>query len=320
MADHSPDPKNPPIPPPKFQEETPEALYPIREVALRTGANPVTLRAWERRYGLIKPRRTPKGHRLYSEADINLVHRIITLLSSGLAISQIRPLLEKPEATSEMGEAMATTTWKEQAEALLEAIHYFNENAIDAIYHNTFSLYPTELTLRRLLQPTLDKLRQDRERLELGAAEEGFFKNYLKYRLGARIQQQNPRNSGPRLLFACLPNDHNEMELLINTFVIVSHNYRALLLGENIPLTQIAQAASKARFQGVVLQGNVAPTPHIIESELPELVQKLSIPLFIMGQTAARFEYEISAQGAIPLPMDFQPLLEKLNTQLVHQD
>lgn len=319
MVNHSPDPKSPAMASSKSQEGIPEALYPIREVALRTGVNPVTLRAWERRYGLIKPRRTPKGHRLYSEADINLVHRIVTLLSSGLAISQIRPLLEKPEAASEIGEAMATTTWKEQAEALLEAIRHFNENAIDAIYHNAFSLYPTELTLRRLLQPMLDNLRQDRERLELGAAEESFFKNYLKYRLGARIQQQNPRNSGPRLLFACLPNDHSEMELLLNAFVIVSHNYRALLLGENVPLAQMTQAANKARCQGVMLQGNVAPTPHIIESELPEFVQKLSIPVFIMGQTAARFEYEISAQGAIPLPMDFHPLLEKLNTQLAHQ-
>lgn len=38
-----------------------EGLYPIREVARLTGINPVTLRAWERRYGLIEPKRTEVG-------------------------------------------------------------------------------------------------------------------------------------------------------------------------------------------------------------------------------------------------------------------
>ena len=41
-----------------------EELFPIREVARLTGVNPVTLRAWERRYGLIQPTRTESGHRL----------------------------------------------------------------------------------------------------------------------------------------------------------------------------------------------------------------------------------------------------------------
>ena len=44
-----------------------EELYPIRTVSSLTGVNSITLRAWERRYGLIKPVRTPKGHRLYTQ-------------------------------------------------------------------------------------------------------------------------------------------------------------------------------------------------------------------------------------------------------------
>lgn len=47
-----------------------EPLLPIREVARLTGVNPVTLRAWERRYGLVVPQRTGKGHRLYSEDQV----------------------------------------------------------------------------------------------------------------------------------------------------------------------------------------------------------------------------------------------------------
>ncbi len=49
------------------------ATIPIREISRLTGVNSVTIRAWERRYGLIKPLRTNKGHRLYCHADVELI-------------------------------------------------------------------------------------------------------------------------------------------------------------------------------------------------------------------------------------------------------
>jgi len=49
------------------------ALYTIGEVALLCDINPVTLRAWQRRYGLLKPQRTDGGHRLFNDADIDLI-------------------------------------------------------------------------------------------------------------------------------------------------------------------------------------------------------------------------------------------------------
>jgi len=70
------------------------SFLPIRTVANLTGINPVTLRAWERRHNLITPRRTPKGHRLYTEDDVELIKQVLDLLDQGIAISQVKPLLE----------------------------------------------------------------------------------------------------------------------------------------------------------------------------------------------------------------------------------
>lgn len=60
---------------------------PIREVTRLTGVHPVTLRAWERRYGLVVPQRTGKGHRLYSEEQVERIRRILVWLERGVAIS-----------------------------------------------------------------------------------------------------------------------------------------------------------------------------------------------------------------------------------------
>lgn len=70
-------------------------LFPIRHVCAETGINPVTLRAWERRYGLIQPVRTAKGHRLYSAEDIVRIRRIFSLIEEGVAVSQVGRVLEQ---------------------------------------------------------------------------------------------------------------------------------------------------------------------------------------------------------------------------------
>ena len=81
-------------------EDEMAGLLPIREVARRTGVNPVTLRAWERRYGLIVPQRTAKGHRLYSQAQVAQVRQILDWLERGVSVSQVRGLLSDARVPS----------------------------------------------------------------------------------------------------------------------------------------------------------------------------------------------------------------------------
>ncbi|RMS21284.1 MerR family transcriptional regulator, partial [Pseudomonas coronafaciens pv. garcae] len=74
--------------------ELPGDWLPIREVARQTGVNAVTLRAWERRYGLIVPHRTAKGHRLYSDEHVQRVMKILTWLNRGVSVSQVKGLID----------------------------------------------------------------------------------------------------------------------------------------------------------------------------------------------------------------------------------
>lgn len=65
-----------------------EQLYPIRFISEQSGVKPVTLRAWETRYNILRPHRTEKGHRLYTQADLDKVNRIVALINRGATISQ----------------------------------------------------------------------------------------------------------------------------------------------------------------------------------------------------------------------------------------
>ncbi|STQ12416.1 HTH-type transcriptional repressor YcgE [Enterobacter cloacae] len=77
------------------------AYYSIGEVAERCGINPVTLRAWQRRYGLLKPQRSEGGHRQFDDEDILRIEEIKRLMKSGVSVGKVKALLENKEVMTQ---------------------------------------------------------------------------------------------------------------------------------------------------------------------------------------------------------------------------
>ncbi|KZK66164.1 helix-turn-helix-type transcriptional regulator [Shewanella baltica] len=134
-------------------------LLPIGEVSALTGVNAVTLRAWQRRFGLVIPARTPKGHRLYTSENIQEIHEINAWLAKGVAISKVKPLLmSAAKLSSEMIESQVVDLWGEQIIALNAALFDFNQHKLQQILDDAFGLYPFQLLKEKLLQPWLNQL------------------------------------------------------------------------------------------------------------------------------------------------------------------
>lgn len=70
-------------------------FYSIGDVAERCGINPVTLRAWQRRYGLLKPQRSEGGHRQFDEEDIQRIEEIKRWIKNGVPVGKVKALLEE---------------------------------------------------------------------------------------------------------------------------------------------------------------------------------------------------------------------------------
>jgi MerR family transcriptional regulator, light-induced transcriptional regulator len=106
-----------------------EQTYTIGDVSQQTGVAAVTLRAWERRYGLIKPLRTPKGHRLYSRENIQDIQHVLSWLNRGVAISKVSALLAS--GTPPKLVASANEQWTVEQEGLLAAITLLKQPGLD---------------------------------------------------------------------------------------------------------------------------------------------------------------------------------------------
>lgn len=129
-----------------------EGIYPIREVSRLTGVNAVTLRAWQRRYGLVQPARTEKGHRLYSEQDIRQIGEILSWLERGVSIGQVKGLLSEPQAQP------VSDHWQQILEQFSQALLAFNQRKAEAELNDLLASYPFELVRSRVLQPLVERL------------------------------------------------------------------------------------------------------------------------------------------------------------------
>ncbi|MCZ4058889.1 MerR family transcriptional regulator [Pantoea sp. LMR881] len=69
-------------------------FYSIGDVAERCGINPVTLRAWQRRYGLLKPQRSEGGHRQFDDEDVQRIEEIKRWIESGVPVGKVKALME----------------------------------------------------------------------------------------------------------------------------------------------------------------------------------------------------------------------------------
>jgi DNA-binding transcriptional MerR regulator len=278
----------------------PGSLLPIRTVSSLTGVNAVTLRAWERRYNLITPQRTPKGHRLYTQEDVELIRQVLDLLDQGIAISQVKPLLEQAPRQTAAAPAAGDPgeVWRNYQQKMLAAIAAFDEHALDTLYNDALSLYPIIVVTQRLITPLLRILGERWKDSATGIAEEHFFSVYLRNKLGTRIHHINQRSNGPLLLLACLPGEQHEIGLLLFALASVDFGYRVLVLGANTPLEQLPAVQQKRPAAGVVLSSTSRPSRGVLEEALPALVRQIDAPVFLGGRFAAAQQKKIEAAGA----------------------
>ncbi len=286
--------------------------FPIRLLAEKTGIGTSTLRAWERRYGLLKPERTPKGHRLYGEKDVIRINKILRLLDDGHSlpkIAEMMPSLDKGvELASEIETGAAASddnslsdTWSHFINKTLEATSDFNIERVDAVYNEASSLYPVDMVTDRLIQPTIEilgkswKIHPDR-----GIAEEHFYTSWLKNRLGARFHHAYNQARGSRIICACVPGSFHEIGLMLFALSALARGYRVLYFGADLPLSQIPYIAQRSAAKAIVLGGQTELDPSV-NTELPVLVEQLDTPVFIGGHDALIDTSKFEEAGGILL-------------------
>jgi DNA-binding transcriptional MerR regulator len=134
----------------------------IKTVVRLTGLSPERLRAWERRHGVVQPRRTPGGYREYSDADVHKLRLLRSLTERGFAISEIAPLgLAELDEIANRADAAAVPSPRRRsvhAERLLVPAVALDARELGRALRRTLALLPAGEVIIEALLPLVDEL------------------------------------------------------------------------------------------------------------------------------------------------------------------
>jgi DNA-binding transcriptional MerR regulator len=273
-----------------YQEALAQGWLPIREVARQTGVNAVTLRAWERRYGLVVPQRTAKGHRLYTPSHVQRIHTILTWLARGVAVSQVKQLLDTP---TQLVDQQAENDWQPLRRALLQAISELAERKLDETINRVMALYPPTTLFEHLLQPLLRDLEQ-RWQGQFGAQmERTFFVSWLRSKFGARIYHNNRQLTGAPLLLVNQSDLVMEPQLWLMAWLISSADCPVEVFDWPLPAGELALAIERLGARAVVLYSSRA----LNLAGLPRLLQGCDCDKLIVGPAVLIHRSELQAHS-----------------------
>ena len=285
--------------------------FPIRVLSEQTGVPATTLRAWERRYGLLKPKRTPKGHRLYNENDVDTVRQVVTLLEDDYTISKAINAIRLGEARESPVES-TPSHWIGIRKRFSRAIETFDENLLDTAYNEALSLYPIDIVTINLIRPLLKQMGEEWQQRPTGIAEEHFFTAYLRNKIGARMHHAAGRSQGKRLLVACLPGEHHELGVLLFVLSAMTRGYRILYFGADLPVEQVKRVAGTIDIQGVLLSGSTLNFTDDIHNEVVSLADSLDIPVMLGGSVSDNVQAYYEDSKVLLLSSDYATALGRM--------
>ncbi|KON87206.1 MerR family transcriptional regulator [Sporosarcina globispora] len=285
---------------------TEEGKYNIKAVYKMLGIQPGTLRAWERRYQIVAPKRNESGHRLYTEEHIKVLKWLIRKVDQGFSISQAVALLENKELNAEPlqmdkeGDRAGAL-----ANELLEALLQFNESKVHDLINQAFSLYTIDKVLIDILGSLLVKIGYLWEEGKITSAHEHFASSILRSRIGMILHSFPHDGVLPKMIAVCGPGEAHELRLLIFTLFLRRRGFAVVYLGTSIAEEDIDAVIEivkpKFLFLSCTMKSNVPETLKLSE-RLAEAYENMHVGIGGFGidtlGNEEKMKYELFIPGS----------------------
>jgi DNA-binding transcriptional MerR regulator len=284
----------------------------IGELSKRSGVSPELLRAWERRYGLLRPTRSTGGLRLYTTADVDRVRLMQTHLADGLAAAEAAALALRA-GTGGQAPPIALAPAAMRAD-FATAVDRFDEPGAQAILDRMLATVTVDALLAEVVLPYLHELGARWERGEVSVAHEHFASSVLRGRL-LGIARGWGLGIGPTAVLACLPGEQHELGLIAFGLALRSRGWRIIYLGADAPVETVEEASRQLDPSLVALTAVSGERVQPVMAALIELARRHRVALG--GPAAANGA--LDGSGILALSGD--PIVEAARiTALVESD
>jgi DNA-binding transcriptional MerR regulator len=253
----------------------------IGELSRRVGVSADVLRAWERRYGVLRPARTEGGFRLYSTADEERVRRLLGFLKQCLSPAVAARMVDSEEVASPAADLASTLR-----HALADALERFDEAAANRAFDRALGAVTLDTLLREIVLPHLGELGDRWDAGAVSIGQEHFATNVLRGRL-LGLARDWGHGGGPLALLACPPGELHDVGLICFGLALRTRGWRIAFLGADTPVGTIGRTAADLRADLVVLTATAPKRFTGVQAELREVAGGVRLAVGGAGASAA---------------------------------
>ena len=257
-------------------------MYPIKKVVSMTGINAITLRAWERRYQPIEPKRDSNGYRSYSLQDIDKLTLMVKAKEQGHAISQIsklsiaelKTLLKEPDAILKKP---IDNSYNQLINEIIEALENYQVIQYEELINRSFIAVDLLVFITEIISPLLNKVGEKWASNEISITQEHMISAYIRHLLISSINHYSTNQYDHcDFLFATPPKEDHDLGILICHLMAAKQNFNCRFVGANLPLDELQPMFYKIKPRVIVLGLTNMPTNSELMTQLQETIEILS--------------------------------------------
>jgi DNA-binding transcriptional MerR regulator len=274
----------------------------IGDLSGRTGVGTHQLRAWERRYGLLKPRRSAGNYRLYAPADEARVRLMQRYLDEGIPPAQAAELTIAARFAVSAGAGRQVPLGDANAaqEEIRKALACFDETSAQRTLERLFVAFTPTTVTRDVLMPYMHEVGEQWSAGHVSIADEHFATNFFQARLLARGWD---RGLGPRALLACAPNEQHALGLVVFGIALHELGWRITYLGADTPIEALTEVAEIIHPELTVIAATMPRRLPRYAKQLSRFTDRWSLALGGAG-VSARLVSQTGAQHLAENPVD----------------
>lgn len=221
------------------------AEYSIKELEKFSGVKAHTIRTWEKRYGLVKPRRTSTNVRLYSDMDLRKIMNVAVASNAGVKISHIAKLTatqltDLVRNGSPQGGEMASPVDK-----LLLATVAMDEQLFNDELKKINLLKGFEATVLEVLYPLLERIGVLWQTGEVTPAQEHFVSNLVRQKMFVAIDDLPlPAKDAAKVILFLPEQEFHEIGLLFYHYLVRNVGHAGFYLGQSVPYEDLKKVVA----------------------------------------------------------------------------
>lgn len=215
--------------------------FTIKDLENISGIKAHTIRIWEKRYGLLQPKRTDTNIRYYSNQNLQKLLNIVLLNKNNFKISKIAEMSDEAIILNSRELAFKIAVNDEAINSFKLAMFQFDK----VLFNNTYNKLLHKKTFREIFKdvfmPFLEHIGLLWQTDTLLPAHEHFISNLIsqKIQINTEKLQYNVTNSGKTYVLFLPENEIHELGLLYLNYELVLRGNQTIYLGQSLPLDNL---------------------------------------------------------------------------------